>query len=107
MEKGGIVPAATKIDEIANFLTLSDEERADLFRLAEKIPNDVGQMLVREPEAASFYRAVNRMSDARRRAYLRNLVEELEREQQDPGRGTDEPYRGDDPGTSAAPEDDR
>jgi transcriptional regulator with XRE-family HTH domain len=103
MEKaGGLIPAAKKIDEIATFLGLSDAERDDLYRLAEKIPDELEQMLVREPEAANFYRAVNRMDDARRRAFLRDLVEKLEREQQGETEG---PYRGDDPGR--ATEDDR
>lgn len=105
MEKpGGLIPAAKKIDEIAAFLALSDAERDDLYRLAAKIPEELGQMLVRDPEAANFYRAVNRMDDARRRAFLRDLVEKLEREQSGE---TDGPYRGDDPGTSTSSEDDR
>lgn len=83
MEKaGGLIPSAKKIAEIAAFLELTDSELDDLYRLAEKIPDGLGQMLRREPDAANFYRAVNRMDDARRRTYLRELVEELEREQQ-------------------------
>lgn len=105
MEKaGGLIPAAKKIDEIAAFLTLSDAERDDLYRLAEKIPDEVGRLIVREPLAANFYRAVNRMDDARRREFLRDLVEKLEQEERSDEGG---PYREGDEGTSARSKGDR
>ncbi len=88
---GGPRPTRDKVERAADVLQLSAAERDELLRLAEMIPSEVERLMVRDPVAVDFYRAVaNRMTDAQRERYLRDLISQLDRDVDDAGDAGDE-----------------
>lgn len=79
----GPTPGPELLIKIAAALDLDEPTTTELFRLAEKLPPTVEQLIVKEPEAMDFYRVAHRrLSEGKRREFFRSLIEQLESEPQ-------------------------
>jgi hypothetical protein len=69
---------------------LSADERIELFRLAEQIPEEIRGALVREPEPMVLLRTMNRLPADRQRALFEEFLKQAEAEAEGADRTADD-----------------
>jgi transcriptional regulator with XRE-family HTH domain len=89
---GGKVPSRDVIDRLVGVLGLTDDERMELHRLAERVPEEVERFLVEQPAAVRLFRSVRHHSPERQAELLERFLAEVDREGE--GAVTDEERTG-------------
>jgi transcriptional regulator with XRE-family HTH domain len=72
-------PRRDKIEKAARFLELTEGEETELLLLAEKVPADVQEWVLDQPDAVRLYRSIQKASPDEQAEILEQLIKSVEK----------------------------